>query len=70
MYIKTKTLDNNFCKLKFLKKLANLHLEIVFLIFIVCTIRIGTIIEQEHNICFYKKFYFEANLFGALSIKK
>ena len=49
MYIKTKTLDNNFCKLKFLKKLANLHLEIVFLIFIVCTIRLGTIIEQEHK---------------------
>ena len=53
MDIKTKTLDNNFCKLKFLKKLANLHLEIVLLIFIVCTIRIGTIIEQEHNIMFF-----------------
>ena len=45
--------DKNFCKLKFLKKLANLHLEIVLLIFIVCTIRIGTIIEQEHNIMFF-----------------
>ena len=55
MYIKTKTLDNNFCKLKFLKKLANLHLEIVFLIFILCRIGIETIIEQEHNNYVYIK---------------
>jgi cytochrome c biogenesis protein len=58
----------NFNKLKFLKKLANLQLAIVLLILIGCMIAIGTIIEQEQSLNFYKENYSEVNLFGGLSM--
>jgi len=57
----------NFFK-KLIKKLAILQLAIVLLITIGILIAIGTVIEQDQNIVFYKENYPEINpLFGFLS---
>ena len=57
-----------FNKTKVLKKLANLQLAIGLLILIGCMIAIGTIIEQEQSLNFYKESYPEASsLFGFLN---
>mgnify|MGYP001276712116 CR=1 FL=1 len=59
-----------FCLSKFLKKLANLQLAIGLLITIGFMVAIGTFIEQDQNLEFYKENYPEANpLFGFLTWK-
>ena len=55
---------------KILKKLANLQLAIGLLITIGFMIALGTIIEQDQSLNFYKENYPETNpLFGFLSWK-
>ena len=55
-------------KTKFLKKLANLQFAIALLITIGFMVAIGTIIEQDQNLNFYKENYPEINpMFGFLT---
>lgn len=57
-------------KTKILKKLANLQFAIILLIAIGFLIALGTIIEQDQSLNFYKENYPETNpLFGFLSWK-
>ena len=57
-------------KTKIFKKLANLQFAISLLFTIVIFIAIGTIIEQDQNLNFYKENYPEANpIFGFLNWK-
>ena len=57
-------------KTKFLKKLANLQFAIALLITIGFMVAIGTIIEQDQNLNFYKENYPEINpMFGFLTWK-
>ena len=57
-------------KTKFLKKLANLQLAIILLFTIGLVIALGTIIEQDQNLNFYKDNYPETNpMFGFLTWK-
>ena len=57
-------------KTKFLKKLANLQFAIALLITIGFMVAIGTIIEQDQNLNFYKDNYPEINpMFGFLTWK-
>ncbi len=59
-----------FNRKKFLKNLANLQLAIILLFVIGCIIAIGTIIEQDQSLTFYKENYSEtAPLFGFLTWK-
>ena len=59
-----------FKKTNILKKLANLQLAIVLLISIGVIIALGTILEQDQSLNFYKENYSELNpLFGFLSWK-
>ena len=60
----------NINRKKFLKNLANLQLAIVLLFTIGFVIAIGTIIEQDQSLTFYKENYPEnAPLFGFLTWK-
>jgi len=60
----------NLSKTKIFKKLANLQLAIGLLITIGFMISVGTIIEQDQNLNFYKENYPEFNaLFGFLNWK-
>jgi len=60
----------NINKTKFLKRLANLQFAITLLITIGFIIALGTIIEQDQSLNFYKENYPETNpLFGFLNWK-
>jgi len=60
----------NFNKNKFLKNLANLQFAITLLLTIGLVIAIGTIIEQDQSLTFYKENYPETSpLFGFLTWK-
>ena len=55
---------------RFVKRLANLQLAITLLFTIGITIAIGTIIEQDQTLAFYKENYpLDKNLFGFLNWK-
>ena len=57
-------------KTKFLKKLANLQFAIILLFTIGFIIALGTVIEQDQNLNFYKDNYSEIKpMFGFLTWK-